>query len=185
MLIRERKSPKERAPPPSSARQRPGFRKDPGLLLFSSCIAAVWRTFFQSSSWRGDRRSGPSSAHFGVSMHSVATRNGVGGAGCARPWPRLVQRDTASDGMLARGHNRSDASSAFIRMAPIPTFPHRRWGKGWRSHPSPGYAGGGSGWGQTQYRQEKEIHHETVRRRRALLSRSLVNVARATRPRRA
>ena len=34
----------------------------------------------------------------GVPMHSAAVREGVGGAGCARPWPGLVQRDTRPTG---------------------------------------------------------------------------------------
>jgi len=33
-----------------------------------------------------------------VPMHSAAVRDGVGGAGCARPWPGFVQRDTRPTG---------------------------------------------------------------------------------------
>ena len=33
-----------------------------------------------------------------VPMHSAAVREGVGGAGCARRWPGLVQRDTRPTG---------------------------------------------------------------------------------------
>jgi hypothetical protein len=54
----------------------------------------------------------------GVSMHSEATRHGVGGPGmCATQGLSHVQRDTTSDGMLACGHSRSGNPVAFAWLA--------------------------------------------------------------------
>ena len=40
--------------------------------------------------------------------------------GCARSWPGLVQRDTASDGTLARGHSRSGFLAPVAQQAERP-----------------------------------------------------------------
>ena len=45
--------------------------------------------------------------------------------GCARPWPGHVQRDTASDGTLARGHSRSGFTTASV--AQLAEQPPCKW----------------------------------------------------------
>ena len=54
----------------------------------------------------------------GVSMHSETMSQGVGGPGCARSWPDLVQRNTTSDGTFAFGHSRSGPLTSKLGRPP-------------------------------------------------------------------